>query len=272
MTRITRFVLAGFGNVGRQVARAVLADPAGRLEIAALAVRNRESAKRTADELGLAVPLIGPADAPAHAEVLVECATFESFRELTEPSLRAGSHVIAVSAGALGANLDLVEIAESAGATLQIASGALPGLDILRSAKEGGIDSVRLESQILPSSLEREPYVREHGIDLAKAERGPVPVFEGSAREAARLFPRHFNVAVALALAGCGLDRTQVAIRANGTIGGTEHKVVVESAVAGLEMKVVNRPSPENRRTSRIVAPSIIAALKELASPLRIGS
>lgn len=272
MTKTTRFVLGGFGNVGRQVARAVLADPAGRLEIAALAVRNREAAERAANELGLSVPLIGSVDAPAHAKILVECATFESFRELTEPSLRAGSHVIAVSAGALGANLDLVDIAESAGATLQIASGALPGLDILRSAKEGGIASVRLESQILPSSLEREPYVREQGIDLAKAKHGPVPVFEGSAREAARLFPRHFNVAVALALAGCGLDRTHVAITANGTIGGTEHTVVVESAVADLKMKVVNRPSPENRRTSRIVAPSIIAALKELGAPLRLGS
>ena len=272
MMRTTRFVLAGFGNVGRQVARAILADTDGDLEIAALAVRNHDSAKKAAGEIGLDVPIVGPEDAPGQARVLVECATFEAFRTVTEPSLRAGSHVIVVSAGGLGANLDLLDVAADHGATLHIASGALPGLDILRSVKEGGIRSVRLESEILPSSLANEPYVNERSIDLSRADQSPVPIFEGSAREAAKLFPRHFNVAVALALAGIGLDRTEVRIRADGSIRGTEHTVLVESEVAELSMTVKNRPSRENRRTSRLVAPSIIAALRELNAHLRIGS
>ena len=272
MTRTTRFVLAGFGNVGRQVARAVLADPSDDLQLAALAVRNRDSAKKAAAEIGLDVPFVSSEDAPGQARVLVECATFEAFRTVIEPSLRAGSHVIVVSAGGLGANLDLLDVAADHGATLHIASGALPGLDILRSAREGGIRSVRLESQILPSSLANEPYVNERSIDLSRADRSPVPIFEGSAREAAKLFPRHFNVAVALALAGIGLDRTEVRIRADGSIRGTEHTVLVESEVGELSMTVKNRPSQENRRTSRLVAPSIVAALKELGTYLRIGS
>lgn len=272
MTRTTRFVLAGFGNVGRQIARAVLADPGSGLELAALAVRNSEAAEKAAAEIGLDVPIIRPEDAPGQARILVECATFEAFRTVTEPSLRAGSHVIVVSAGGLGANLDLLDVAEEHGATLHIASGALPGLDILRSAKEGGIRSVRLESHILPSSLANEPYVHKHAIDLSQADQSPVPIFEGSARKAAELFPRHFNVAVALSLAGIGLDRTEVRIRADGSIRGTEHTVLVESEVGDLSMTVKNKPSQENRRTSRLVAPSIIAALKELDAHLRIGS
>lgn len=272
MMRTTRFVLAGFGNVGRQVARAILADPGDDLEIAALAVRNHDSAKKAAEDIGLDVPIISAEDVPGQARVLVECATFEAFRTVTEPSLRAGSHVIVVSAGGLGANLDLLDVAADHGATLHIASGALPGLDILRSAKEGGIRSVRLESEILPSSLANEPYVNERSIDLSRADQSPVPIFEGSAREAAKLFPRHFNVAVALALAGIGLDRTDVRIRADGSIRGTEHTVLVESEVAELSMTVKNRPSQENRRTSRLVAPSIIAALRELNAHLRVGS
>ena len=92
------------------------------------------------------------------------------------------------------------------------------------------------------------------------------------AREAARHFPRHFNVAVALSLAGIGLDRTLIEILADGRIPGARHTVRVKSEVVELEMTSQNFPSPENNRTSRIVAPSILAALRELREPVRVGS
>ena len=112
----------------------------------------------------------------------------------------------------------------------------------------------------------------ERGIDLGRAESEPVQIFVGSAREAARHFPRHFNVAVALSLAGIGLDRTQITIFADGQLPGARHTVRVKSAAIDLEMTSQNYPSIENNRTSRIVAPSILAALGELHGPLRVGS
>ena len=250
----------------------MIGDRAGDLEIAAIAARRIDKAKSRAEALGLDVPVVDARELPLYARVVVECATYDAFREVVEPALKSSCHVIAVSIGALASNSDLLDVAAKNGATLQIASGAMPGLDILRCAREGELHSVSLESQILPSSLAGEPFVAEKGIDLSRAKEGPVQIFSGTAREAAAHFPRHFNVAVALALAGAGYEKTQIDIYANGTLQGTVHKVSVESRSINLTMTANNLPSEENQRTSRIVAPSILAALREINSPLRVGS
>ncbi len=272
MSRKQRFVIAGFGNVGRQIATYVAKDETGSLEIAAVAARNKEKAREELRGLGFEVPVISAAQAPDFADVIVEAGTYESFREIVEPGLKAGRTVIAVSVGALAENLDLIDLCSETGATLQIASGTLPGLDLLRAAREVGIEEVRLVSKILPHSLAHEAYIHDNGIDLDAAKNASVPVFKGTAREAARHFPRHFNVAVSLSLAGIGLDRTMIDISADGRLPGAAHTIHVRSPAVTLEMASQNFPSPENSRTSRIVAPSIIAALRQIGAPLRIGS
>lgn len=272
MTGKTRVIIGGFGNVGEQIARRILADDSGTLEIAAIAARNKVKARAKVGALGLDAPVISAEEAPAHEGVLVECSTYDGFRDVVEPSLRAGGHVIAVSVGALAPNLDLIDLTEETGATLQIAGGTLPGLDILRAAKEGEIEEVSLTSQILPASLAHEPYIHENGIDLARAETEPAPVFSGTAREAARHFPRHFNVAVTLSLAGIGLDRTMVNVSAYGKLPGAKHRIRVKADSVELDMVSQNFPSPQNNRTSQVVSFSIIAALRRLRGGLLVGS
>ena len=267
-----KVALGGFGNVARQLVGAVHSRPELRLEIAAVAARDVEAARARAREIGLNVPVVGAERLPEFSRVIVECATYDGFRAVVEPAVRVGAHVVCVSVGALGVNTDLIDLAAEHGATIQIGSGALPGLDIVRAAREATIESVRLHSRILPRSLAKESYVMDRGIDLDRAAHGPVPIFSGSAREAARHFPRHFNVAVALSLAGIGLDRTQVEIVADGRVPGARHTISVRSEGIELEMTSQNFPSPDNDRTSRIVAPSILAALRELNAPLRVGS
>ncbi|PJE38598.1 hypothetical protein CVM52_00280 [Pseudooceanicola lipolyticus] len=272
MTDTTRIVLGGFGNVGQQIAAKLTADPSQALRIVAIAARDKQKAAANAAKFGLEVPVISASEAPQYGAILVECATYNGFRDVVEPTLRAGGHVIAVSVGALAVNLDLIDIAEETGATLQIAGGTLPGLDIIRAASEDEITSVTLTSHIKPSSFAHEPFIHDNGIDLALAEQSAVPVFEGSAREAAGHFPRHFNVAVTLGLVGIGLDRTQVRIFADGTLPGARHTLSVEASAASLEMTSQNYPSPQNNRTSMLVALSILAALRRDRATLRIGS
>lgn len=267
-----KVALGGFGNVAGQLVEAVRARPELGLEIAAISARDLERARRRAAALGLEAPVAPAERLPDHAGVVVECATYEGFRAVVEPAVRAGAHVVCVSVGALAVNLDLIDLAGAHGGTLHIASGAMPGLDILRAAREAGIRSVRLTSHIRPESLAHESYVTERGIDLGAADAGPVAVFSGSAREAAQHFPRHFNVAVALSLAGVGLDATKIEIFADARLPGARHRLRVVSEAVELDMTSQNLPSPENNRTSRIVAPSILAALRELRAPLRVGS
>lgn len=272
MAKPTRIVLGGFGNIGQQIAGKLTSADETDIKIVAIAARDKNKARQVAAGFGLTVPVISANEAPQFDAMLVECATFDGFRDVVEPTLRAGGKVIAVSVGALVKNMDLLDIAKSNKATFQIAGGTLPGLDIIRAAAEGEIHSVMLTSHINPASFAHEPYIEENGIDLVAAANGPVVVFEGSAREAATHFPRHFNVAVTLGLVGIGLDRTKVLIRADGTLPGARHTLSVDADSVTLEMVSQNYPSPQNNRTSKVVALSILAALRREGATLRLGS
>ena len=93
-------------------------------------------------------------------------------------------------------------------------TGALLGLDAVRAAAEGPIESVTIETRKPPLSLMGAPYLQKHGIDVMDLTQ-PLLVFEGNALDAAAGFPANVNVAAALALAGIGPVRTQVRIWAD---------------------------------------------------------
>ena len=96
-------------------------------------------------------------------------------------------------------------------------------------------------------------------------------VFSGSAREAAKGFPANLNVAAALSLAGIGPDRTVLEIWADPTVTRNTHRIEVDSDSASFSMTIENIPS-ENPRTGRITALSVIALLRKLSAPVRVGT
>jgi aspartate dehydrogenase len=267
-----RIGLAGFGNVGQELARRLTADVIPEARLAAATGRDLDRARANAARFSPAPAVVPLAELPALADIVVECATAESFPEIAHAVLAAGKYLIAVSAGGVPNCPEMVELARAHGGRVRIASGAMPGLDIIRCAAEGGISSVHLRSRIKPDSMAHERYVLDRGHDFgAHPPTAPVKVFEGSAGEAAAAFPRHFNVAVSLSLAGIGFDRTSVEIWVDPAIGGAIHHIEVEGEDIALTLESRNRPS-QNPRTSRIVAPSIIAAIRALVAPVTVGS
>jgi aspartate dehydrogenase len=114
------------------------------------------------------------------------------------------------------------------------------------------------------------PYLVRNGIDISNLSE-PLCVFRGSARDAAMGFPENVNVAAALSLAGLGPDRTNIEIWADPNVKRNMHRVVVEADSARFEMAIENVPS-ENPKTGRITALSVIAALRKMVSPLRVGT
>ncbi|HEX3537806.1 MAG TPA: aspartate dehydrogenase domain-containing protein [Stellaceae bacterium] len=267
-----RIGLAGFGNVGQELARRLTAGVVPEARLAAATARDLDRARGNAAKFAPAPEIVPLAELPALADIVVECATAESFPEIAQTVLTAGKYLIAVSAGGVPNCPEMMELARAHGGRVRIASGAMPGLDIIRCAAEGGISSVHLRSRIKPDSMAHERYVLDRGHDFgARPPTAPVKVFEGSAGEAAAAFPRHFNVAVSLSLAGIGFDRTTVEVWADPGIRGAIHHVEVEGEDIALTLESRNRPS-QNPRTSRIVAPSIIAAIRALVAPVTVGS
>jgi aspartate dehydrogenase len=264
--------VAGFGNVGKQVVKQLNAGVLPEVELVAVAARDLEKANAEARLFAPPPRVVALQELPALSDVVVECATAASFPEIARAVLTAGKSLICISAAGVPNCPELVDLARRYGGRVRIASGTMPGLDIIRCAAEGTIRSVHLKSLIKPGSMAHEPYVLERGHDFAKdPPKQAIRIFEGTAGEAAAAFPRHFNVAVSLSLAGIGFDRTRVEIWVDSDIPGAIHQLEVDAEEISLSMTSRNWPSA-NPRTSRIVAPSIIAALRGLVAPLTVGS
>jgi aspartate dehydrogenase len=121
-----------------------------------------------------------------------------------------------------------------------------------------------------PQGLAGAPYLVAHGISV-EGLSAPKRVFSGTAREAAAGFPANVNVAAALSLAGIGPDRTVIEIWADPGVSRNCHSIEVDSDSARFTLAIENVPS-ENPRTGRITALSVLAALRKLHAPLRVGT
>lgn len=240
------------------------------LTLACAAAGDRAKAQAFLDAEGIACPIVPLNAFPAHADIAVECAPAAIIEDICRPMLEAGKSVIVLSCGALLPRPELLDLAKARGGRIIVPTGALLGLDAVVAAAEGDITSVRMTTRKPPGGLKGAPYLEQHGISvdgLTEAKR----VFSGSAREAAAGFPANVNVAAALSLAGIGPDRTQIDIWADPAVTRNCHDIEVEADSARLRMSIENVPS-ENPKTGRIVALSVLAALRKLGAPLSVGT
>jgi aspartate dehydrogenase len=205
------------------------------------------------------------------SDVVVECVPKDAFMSIARPALEAGRMLVTVSAAGILAHPEAVDLAKARGGRIILATGALLGLDAVRAAAEGTIRSVTMITRKPPKSLKGAPYLIAHGIDI-EGLNGPKKLFEGSAREGAAGFPANVNVAAALGLAGIGPDRTKLQIWADPALERNTHTITVESDEARFTMTIENVPSEENPGTGKITALSVIAALRCLVAPLRVGT
>ncbi len=267
--RATRVAIAGLGTIGRAVARK-LAEGLPGLTLACAATGNREKAQAWLDAQGIKCPLRDAAEFPDECDLAVECAPARVLEEVCRPMLEAGKQVMVLSAGALLPRPELIELAKAHGGQIIVPTGALLGLDAVTAAAEGQVHSVRMITRKPPNGLRGAPYLEANGISvdgLNEAKR----VFSGTARDAAAGFPANVNVAAALSIAGIGPDRTSIEIWADPAIERNCHIIEVDSDSARFTLSIENIPS-ENPKTGRITALSVIAALRKLQAPVRVGT
>jgi len=261
--------IAGLGAIGRAVARR-LDEGIPRMRLAAVAARDEAKAQSFLATLSRPVPIVPLAALAGHADIVIECAPAALLAQIATPVLTAGKKLVVLSVGALLAEPQLEAIAREHGGQILVPTGALIGLDAVSAAAEGTIHSVRMTTRKPIAGLVGAPFLRENNIDIAGIQ-APLKLYSGSAREAAKGFPANLNVAVALSLAGIGPDRTQLEIWADPTVTRNTHHIEVDADSARFSMTIENVPS-ENPRTGRITALSVIALLRKLSAPVRVGT
>jgi aspartate dehydrogenase len=264
-----RVAIAGLGAIGLKLAQALDRGIPGCV-LAAVSANDLPRATTRLSHLKRPPPVVTLSELEPLADIVVECAPAKLLPEIAEPFLRAGKTAIVLSAGAILSHEHLVGLARQHGGQIVVPSGALLGLDAVTAAAEGEIRSVRMITRKPVRGLLGAPYLVEHNIRIEDITE-PLRVFKGTAREAAIGFPANLNVGAALSLAGIGPDNTTLEIWADPALTRNVHRIEVDSDSASFSMSIENVPS-DNPKTGRITALSVIAYLRKLGAPLRVGS
>jgi aspartate dehydrogenase len=285
MTRI-RVGVVGCGAIGTEICGAIDRDEfAGRtldldMELRWLIDAHPERIEQFCESLRRAPALTRTDSSDLVAildevDLVIECASQAAVREYLLPALGAGKDVMIMSVGALICDPGLFEeierLAKEQGGKVYIPSGAIAGLDGLKSGAIGGIQSVHLTTRKPPRGFAGNAYVQAQGIELSalKAEQ---TLFIGSAREAVARFPENVNVAASLSLAGIGPEATKVQIVADPAAKENQHEIEARGEFGQLSVLVRNVTSKSNPKTSYLAALSAIATLKRISYPIRVGT
>ena len=258
------------GAIGTALARHLDQGVQG-LSLVAISVRDLDKVRPKLEKLRVKPEIVRLGELAEIADVVVECAPAGVFDEIAVPAVDAGRILVPASVGALLDRPKLIEKAREQGARILVPTGALLGLDAVRAAAEGKIHSVQMVTRKPPAGLKGAPFLHGKEINLDRLAE-PLKLFTGPAREAVKGFPANVNVAAALSLAGIGPDRTEIEIWADPGVTRNTHHIIVESDSARLEMSIENIPSKENAGTGRITPLSILATLRGLSTPLKVGT
>jgi aspartate dehydrogenase len=266
---IRTVAIAGLGAVGLPLARALDQGVEG---LKLVSVASRDQAKALAAVSNFRTPpQVVALPELAEADIVVEAIPASIFERVAVPAVEAGRIFVPTSVGAMLPRMHLVRLAVRTGARIIIPTGALLGLDAVRAAAEGPIESVSLETRKPPAGLDGAPYLVRNKIQVLGITQ-PLRVFVGNALDASTGFPANVNVAAALALAGIGPARTKVEIWADPGLTRNTHTIRVEAMAARFTMTIENVPSEENPRTGKLTWMSVLACLRGLVSPIKVGS
>jgi aspartate dehydrogenase len=199
---------------------------------------------------------------PDAATLLLECAGHEAVGSHVLPALARGVRVGMVSTGALSDGVLLAELDAAAhrGQTqLHLLSGALGGIDALSAARGAGLDAVVYTGRKPPKAWIGTPAEQQVELSTLSA---PYTFFAGSARDACRLYPKNANVAATIALAGVGLDQTEVRLVADPTIDRNSHAFEANGVFGAMQVHLQVRPLADNPKTSALTVWSAVRFLR----------
>jgi len=260
--------IIGCGAIGSVIVRATREE--GFAEVVALFDKNIEKARKLAEDAFVAESFeefIG-----IEMDVVVEAASQQAVKLYAERVLEKADLMI-MSVGALSDDelLKRVEMtAEKYGKKVYLPSGAVAGLDAIKSVSELAEDVV-LTTRKNPISLKGAPFFEIKRINPDEISKETI-LFEGSARQAVKLFPQNVNVAAAVSLAGIGFDRTKVRIIADPKLKTNIHEIWARGAFGEIVATTNNVPSPQNPKTSYLAALSAVRTLKNIRQRIVVGT
>lgn len=270
--------LIGCGTIGSTLATAIKEGKAGNIKLIAICDVEYKRVEQLNWKLGYQDIFLttNPNDIVEHKnlDLIIEAASQEVVRNYAEEILNNHKNLMIMSVGAMANEKfcqDLIDVAKKKDVKIYVPSGAICGLDGIKSANVEKLRKVEIITIKNPRSLEGAPYLIDNKIDITNITKSTT-IYKGSAKNAAKGFPKNVNVAVALSLAGIGVDRTIVKIIADPNVTRTSHVIRATGDFGELTTNVNNFIHPENPKTSYLAALSAISTLEKLTNPIQVGT
>lgn len=219
MTGRLRVGIVGLGRIGTRLRDLLAQDAAGPLEVGA-----------PARDVGALLAL--------RPDIVVECASPAALADIGPHILAAGIDLAPLSLTAFCDPQTERRLLAAGPGRLEIPPGALGALENLHAARLGGLKRVVYRQIKSPAMWARTPAAAL--ADLAAIAERRV-FFEGSVRAVARLFPHNLNVAVGAALAGLGLDRTELQLIADPATDATQHELDFDAEPGAYRVRIDGR-------------------------------
>jgi aspartate dehydrogenase len=257
-SRQPRIGVIGYGAVGEEIVhclelRGDLAALVGMLDVPANLdllrgkANGRFSVVATLEELLALRP-----------DIVIEAAGHAALKRFGPEVLSRGIDLMIGSVGVISDRDVAAEMVRSApvGTEIWIASGAVAGIDGLLAARTLKPHSITYTSVKPPVAWEGTPAEK-----LVAGHRSDRFVFfEGSAREASMQYPQNANVAATVALAGVGLDHTQVRLVSDPAVSGPVGIIEAEGEFGRFVFETLALATPSNPKSSALTGHSFAAA------------
>jgi aspartate dehydrogenase len=191
-------------------------------------------------------------------DYIIESSSPAGMKELALPALRNGSSIVTLSIGAFADDAFYAAVSKTASENncrVYIASGAIGGFDVMRTAALMGQCKGSFDTEKGPNSLKGTPVYDD---SLQEQRR---KVFTGNAKEAIELFPTRVNVSVAAALASVGTEQMNVSVTSTPGFVGDNHRIEVTNDQVKAVVDVYSK-------TSQIAGWSVVSTLRNITSPI----
>ena len=207
-------------------------------------------------------------------DLVIEAASITAASLYGIDVLKGGKDLMIMSVGVFSDHdfyREIVHLVKMKSGNVFLPSGAIGGIDLIRSIKNH-IDSITLTTTKNNKSLKGAPFFTNFKINVDEILNKQV-IFEGNAEDAIKQFPSNVNVSALISLAGIGFKKTNVKIVVDPEVTNNIHEIGVKWKFGEFTIKVSNRPSPENPKTSYLAILSALECLRSICSPdLKIGS
>ena len=260
--RQKRLAILGTGNLARILAQELQEEAFSAYRLAVVYGRDPEKAKALAAGAGAAAVTTLPDLLAQRPEIVLEATTPAHLKSAAPAILRAGCSMIILSAGALADTAfqeELTRAGMESGARLYVASGAVGGFDLLRTAALMGGVTLTVRNRKPPAAYEGAPFLA--GQALA-ADRETL-LFSGTAAEAIARFPQNVNVAVAAAEASIGAARTMVTVESDPSLELNTHILELRGNFGQATLKIASGASAK-AGSSAMAAYSVLSLLLQM--------